>query len=101
MKKRSTFPIIMLMCSILLCACNNNGKSMKTEYADKTGENEQKEYAESTDGEANTDRQIEKGYDLPIDARQREEAEEDCKEMMGLISELYKNADKGWWSTVV
>ena len=30
---------------------------MKTEYADKTGENEQKEYAESTDGEANTNRQ--------------------------------------------
>ena len=122
MKKRSIFPIIILMCSILLCACNNNGKSMKTEYADKTGENEQEEYTESTDGEANTDRQIEtpsgypsipsgarvpfgskeeKGYDLPIDARQREEAEEDCKEMMGLISELYQNADKGCASNAV
>ena len=48
MDKRSIFPIIILMCSILLCACNNNGKSMKPEYADQTGENEQKEYAEST-----------------------------------------------------
>lgn len=82
----------MLMCSVLLCACNHNRKSMKSEFAEKDGE---KEYAESTD------RQIEKGYDLPIDARQRAEAEEDCKEMMGLILELYKNADKGSASNVV
>ena len=54
---------------------------MKNEYAGKTRENEQEEYAESTDEETETDRQIEKGYDLPIDARQREEAEEDCKDL--------------------
>ena len=89
-----------MVCVTLLCACNNNG-NMKNEYAGKTGENEQKEYAESTDEEADTDRQIEKGYDLPIAVRQREEAEEDCKEMMWLISELYKNADKGCASNVV
>ena len=89
-----------MVCVTLLCACNNNG-NMKNEYAGKTRENEQEEYAESTDEETETDRQIEKGYDLPIDARQREEAEEDCKEMMGLISELYKNADKGCASNVV
>ena len=92
MKKKRILPIIMLMCSVLLCACNHNRKSMKSEFAEKDGE---KEYAESTD------RQIEKGYDLPIDARQRAEAEEDCKEMMGLILELYKNADKGSASNVV
>ena len=89
-----------MVCVALLCACNNNG-NMKNKYAGKTGENEQEEYAESTDEETETDRQIEKGYDLPIDARQWEEAEEDCKEMMGLISELYKNADKGCASNVV
>ena len=96
MKKSSILPIIILMCSILLCACNNNGTSMD-------------------DGEADTDRQIETlcgypsmtesapatGYDLPIDASQREEAGEDCKEMMELISALYKNADKGCASNVV
>ena len=98
MKKKRGLPIIMLMCIVLLCACNHNRKSMKNEYAEKDGE---KEYAENTDREADTDRQIEKGYDLPIDARQRAEAEEDCKEMMGLILELYKNADKGCASNVV
>lgn len=74
---------------------------MISEYAGKTEENKQKEYVESKDREADADRQIEKGYDFPIDVRQREEAEEDCKEMMGLISELYKNADKGCASNVV
>ena len=96
MKKKRILPIIMLMCSVLSCACNNNRKSIKNEYAEQVGE---KEYAESTEREAGTDRKIEtpsgypsmpygnkeeKGYDLPIDARQRAEAEEDCKEMMGL-----------------
>ena len=98
MKKKRVLPIIMLMCIVLLCACNYNRKSMKNEYVEKDGE---KEYAENTDREADTDRQIEKGYDLSIDARQRAEAEEDCKEMMGLILELYKNADKGCASNVV
>ena len=113
MKKKRILPIIMLMCSVLSCACNNNRKSIKNEYAEQVGE---KEYAESTEREAGTDRKIEtpsgypsmpygnkeeKGYDLPIDARQRAEAEEDCKEMMGLILELYENADQGCASNVV
>ena len=100
LKKKVVLVTYVMVCVALLCACNNNG-NMKNEYAGKTGENEQKEYAESTDDEADTDRQIEKGYDLPIAVRQREEAEEDCKEMMWLISELYKNADKGCASNVV
>ena len=114
-----------LICSILLCVCNANEKSMETEYADRTRENRKKEDVEQADGEAEADGQIEtpsgypsmpesapatawvygnkeeKGYDLPIDARQREKTEEDCKEMMGLISDLYKNADKGCASNVV
>lgn len=53
------------------------------------------------DRAADTDRQVEKGYDLPIDDCQREEAEDDLKERMGLIAELYKNADKGHASNVV
>lgn len=100
LKKKVVLVTYVMVCVALLCACNNNG-NMKNEYAGKTGENEQKEYAESTDEEADTDRQIEKGYDLPIAVRQWEEAEEDCKEMMWLISELYKNADKGCASNVV
>ena len=97
MKKKSMWLMITLVCSILSCACNKNWNSMKNEYAERT------------DREADTDSQKEipsgnkdaKGYHLPIDARQRMEAEEDCNEMMGLISELYKNAEKGCASNVV
>ena len=32
----------------------------------------------------------EKGYNLPIDVRQRAEAEEDCKKMMGLYGSYIK-----------
>lgn len=45
--------------------------------------------------------QIEKGYELPVDARQRKEAEEDCKKMMELIREIYVNGDKGADSNAV
>lgn len=77
MKKKRILPIIMLMGGVLLCACNHNRKSMENEYAEQAGE---KEDTESTDREAGIDRQIEKGYNLPVDARQRAEAEEDCRE---------------------
>ncbi len=45
--------------------------------------------------------QIEKGYDLPVDALLRKEAEEDLQEMMELIGEIYVKADKGNASNVV
>lgn len=95
LKKKVILVACVMMGVALLCACNNNGNT-KNKYAGKIGENEQKECAESTDEEADTDGQIEtpfgypsmpygnkeeKGYDLPIDARQREEAEEDCKDL--------------------
>ena len=102
MKKTSIFSIVILVCGILLCACNNNRKNIKKNYVEKTGEQKQKEYAENTCREADTiGNKKENGYKLPIDEGQRAEAEEDCNERMGLISELYKNADKGCASNVV
>lgn len=98
MKKKRILPIIMLMCSILLCACSNNRRSIKNEYADKARE---KEYEESSEGETDAGSQIEKGYNLPIDECRRAEAEDDCNEMMGVILELYKKADKGCASNVI
>lgn len=38
--------------------------------------------------------QWEKGYTLTVDAWEAEEAERDCKKMLGLIYEIYENADK-------
>ena len=42
-----------------------------------------------------------KGYDLPVDDNEREEAEADCKKVMELISDIYEQADKGEASNVV
>ncbi len=43
----------------------------------------------------------EKGYDLPISISERKEAETDCGKMMELITELYKDAEKGHASNPV
>lgn len=45
--------------------------------------------------------QLEKGYALPVDERERKEAESDCKRMIELISDIYEHADKGGTSQVV
>jgi hypothetical protein len=93
MKKRDILLIIMLLCCVSFCACNNGGE--RTEIV---SDNETKEGI--TEESTETDR-VAKGYDLPVSDSEREEAENDCKEMMGLISELYKNADKGYASNVI
>lgn len=56
---------------------------------------------EAKSAEEETVEQWENGYDLPVDEQEREEAEIDCKKMMGLIIDIYKQADKGEASNVV
>lgn len=38
---------------------------------------------------------LEKGYNLPVPEYEKTEAENSCKEVMEMVSGLYKNADKG------
>lgn len=45
--------------------------------------------------------QWEKGYDLPIEDSEKEEAEADCKTVLGTVVEIYRLADKGEASNVV
>lgn len=45
--------------------------------------------------EAKTAEQWKKGYDLPVDAHERKEAEEQCKKVMEHISGTYEQAEKG------
>ncbi|MEY8392696.1 DUF6070 family protein [Lachnospiraceae bacterium 45-W7] len=93
MRKRDILLVIMLLCCVSFCACNNG-----RERTEIVSDNETKEGI--TEEITETDR-VAKGYDLPVNDSEREEAENDCKEMMGLISELYKNADKGYASNVI
>ncbi len=43
----------------------------------------------------------EKGYDLPIEDSEKEEAVMDCKAVMETVAEIYRSADKGEASNVV
>ena len=56
---------------------------------------------ETKSAEVDAVEQWAKGYDLPVDEQEREEAEIDCKNMMELIFDIYENADKGEASNVV
>ena len=38
--------------------------------------------------------QWEKGYDLPVDEQEREEAETDCKKLMELYLDIYEQPDR-------
>lgn len=52
-------------------------------------------------GRTSVQDEMEKGYNLPIEADERKEAEEDCLQMMAMIGEMYAQADKGDASNVV
>ena len=92
LKKNVILLINLLLCVTVFCACRKEGENHKSSCIGSIG------IQKSRDLRCDFE---EKGYDLPIDVRQREEAEADCEEMMGLIAELYKNADKGCASNVV
>ena len=111
-RKKLVYMAGVLLCAALLCACGKAGddRGNAPEKRDET-ESTSREAAvvgetamagdAATDREAAADARMAGGYDLPINARQREEAEADCREMMGLISELYESADKGSASNAV
>ena len=93
MKKRDILLVIMLLCCVSFCACNNG-----RERTEIVSDSEAKE--DITEESTETDR-VAKGYDLLVSDSERKEAEDDCKEKMELIAELYKNADKGYASNVI
>ncbi|MDE6635341.1 MAG: hypothetical protein K2K09_01895, partial [Lachnospiraceae bacterium] len=86
LRKKCIFLVNMLLCIALFCACGKGEENSKDLIADE--------------GVSDIDRQIEKGYDLPIDTREKKEAEDDCQKMMELIRDIYVSADKGDASNV-
>ena len=88
--KKCIWFIVLISC--LLCGCirkdrTSDSQLMDSRDVDSTEENEnvKEDVAE----------QWEKGYDLPIDEPERKEAEDECKMILELISDIYAQADKG------
>lgn len=99
MKQGKRFIAYILMCSMLFCSCSKDGK--KPVSVKETKKEVIKEITESTEQESVLDSRLEKGYDLPVSDQDRDEAEEDSYHLMTLLTDIYRNADKGNASNVV
>lgn len=87
------------MCSMLFCSCSKEEK--KPESVKETKKEVIEEIEENTEQESVLDSGLEKGYDLPVSNQDRDEAERDSYQLMTLLTDIYKNADKGNSSNVV
>lgn len=104
MKQGKCFIICILMCGVIFCSCNKEGvntKEKKNESVQETKKEVVEETAESKEQEEVVDFEPEKGYDLPVSDQDRVEAEQDSCRLMALLTNIYKNADKGKSSNVV
>ena len=100
LKKKSILLILVFLIGCNLCACGKEESGVGELFVEDT-----KEEASMTEKTKNAEKeateQWEKGYDLPVDEQEREEAELQCKEMMERISGIYESAYKGEVSNVV
>jgi len=78
---------------MLFCSCSKEEE--KHEIIKETKKESIEEIAESIEQEAVVDSELEKGYDLSVSDRERDEAERDSYQLMTLLADIYKNADKG------
>lgn len=90
--------LLMLLSVCILCACEKENENSGEPFAEDTGEITS---TEATISEEEAAEQWEKGYGLPVDEQEEAEAENDCREMMELVFDIYEDADKGMVSEVI
>ena len=98
-KKKSILLIMVFLIGCFVCACGKEKCVVGETLAEDTEEVSPTEETKSAEEEAAE--QWEKGYGLPVDEQEEKEAANDCKKMMELIFDIYKDADKGTASNVV
>ena len=98
LKRKSILLIMVFLIGCFVCSCGEEGITGESLVED-TEEVSSTEETKSAEEEASE--QWEKGYDLPVDIQEREEAETDCKKLMELYFDIYESADKGMASNVV
>lgn len=91
---RMMYLALLILGMMLLSACQNENSSEEISVETMVS---------SSDTVVETDERdvFEKGYNLPVDEEAGKRAEEECKEVMEMIAEIYRNADKGIASNVV
>ena len=98
-KKKSILLIMVFLIGCFVCACGKEKSVVGETLVEDTEEVSSTEETKSAEEKAAE--QWEKGYGLPVDEREEKEAANDCKKMMELIFDIYKDADKGTASNVV
>ena len=88
--------IFLIIFAALLC-CFSAGCSHKNNATEDKESNKDASVSDESEdtGELSEEEIYERGYDLPIDSVEQEEAEQDCAEMMEAIRDIYEEADKG------
>lgn len=99
LKRKSILLIIVFLIGCFVCACGKEDSVVGESLVEDTEEVSSTEETKSAEEEAAE--QWEKGYDLPVDEQEREEAETDCKKLMERYLDIYETADKGIASNVV
>ena len=99
LRKKSILLIMVFLIGCFVCACGKEKSVVGETLVEDTEEVSSTEETKSAEEEAAE--QWEKGYGLPVDEQEEIEAENDCKKMMELIFDIYKDADKGTASNVV
>ena len=99
LRKKSILLIMVFLIGCFVCACGKEDSVAGESLVEDTEEVSSTEKIKNAEEEAAV--QWEKGYDLPVDEQEKEEAESDCKKLMELYLDIYETADKGIASNVV
>ena len=99
LRKKSILLIMVFLIGCFVCACGKEKSVVGETLVEDTEEVSSTEETKSAEEEAAE--QWEKGYGLPVNEQEEKEATNDCKKMMELIFDIYKDADKGTASNVV
>ena len=99
LRKKSILLIMVFLIGCFVCACGKEKSVVGETLVEDTEEVSSTEETKSAEEEAAE--QWEKGYGLPVDEQEEKEAANDCKKMMKLIFDIYKDADKGTAYNVV
>ena len=98
LRKKSILLIMVFLIGCFVCACGKEDSVAGESLVEDTEEVSSTEKIKNAEEEAAV--QWEKGYDLPVDEQEKEEAESDCKKLMELYLDIYETADKGIASNV-
>lgn len=96
MKRCMCLIAYVFVCSMTFYSCNIEETTMSVEeQKERAGKEESIDNMEIEEPAAAMDSDMEKGYDLPVDTQEKDEAERDFRQLMALLADIYKNVYKG------